>query len=154
MFNSKKATTTDITKRSKKKLGIAQDFKYLRSIISDEGLKPEFCARTVHTAAALEKLKPVWKAKRITISHKVRLMCTVVLSIFLGTCETWTGTADLQKKIQVVEMRCYRRIFGISFHEYITKEQFCLTITEHIAPYDELVTIAKKCKLKWYGHTT
>ena len=136
------------------KLETVQHFKYLGAIISDEGSKPEILARAAQTAMALARLKTIWKDKRITIRHKIRLMRALVLSIFLYACETWTLTADLQKKIQVVEMRCYRKILGISYLEHISNEQIRQTITQHIGPHDDLLTIVKKRKLKWYGHIT
>ena len=35
-------------------------FKYLGSVITDEGSKPEILSRIVQTTAALTRLKPVW----------------------------------------------------------------------------------------------
>ena len=35
-------------------------FKYLSSVISDEGSKPEILSRIAQTTAALTRLKPVW----------------------------------------------------------------------------------------------
>ena len=33
---------------------------------------------------------------------------SLVTSIFLYTCELWTLTSELQRRIQAMEMRCYR----------------------------------------------
>ena len=41
-------------------------------------------------------------------------------------------TEDLQRKIQAVEMRCSRRIHGISYTEHITYEEVCAPITKHM----------------------
>ena len=35
-------------------------FKYLGSVITDEGSKPEILSRIAQTTAALTRLKPVW----------------------------------------------------------------------------------------------
>ncbi|KAK3880393.1 hypothetical protein Pcinc_015076 [Petrolisthes cinctipes] len=53
----------------------------------------------------LSKLKPIWKDKNISVKCKVRLLRALVLSIFLYACETWTFTAELQRRIQTLEMR-------------------------------------------------
>ena len=37
-------------------------------------------------------------------------MRSLVTSIFLYTCESWTLTAELQRSIQAMEMKCYRKI--------------------------------------------
>ena len=60
-----------------------QSFKYLGSIISDKGSKPEVLARRVQTTAALAKLKPILKDSNITISSKLQLVHSQVISIFL-----------------------------------------------------------------------
>ena len=51
------------------------------------------------TTAALTRLKPVWNDRSISLSSKIRLMCSVVTSIFLYACESWTLTAELQRRI-------------------------------------------------------
>ena len=37
-------------------------------------------------------------------------MRSLVTSIFLDACESWTLTAELQRTIQAIEMRCYSKI--------------------------------------------
>ena len=40
----------------------------------------------------------------ISLSSKIRLMHSLVTSIFLDACESWTLTAELQKRIQAMEI--------------------------------------------------
>ena len=82
-------------------------FGYLGSVITEEGSKPEILSRIVQTTAALTRLKPVWNDRTISLSSKIRLMRFLVTSIFLYACKSWTLTAELQRKIQTMEMRCY-----------------------------------------------
>ena len=56
------------------KLETVTSFKYLGSIITDKGSKPEILSRIAQTTAALTKLKPVWIDKSISLSSKIRLM--------------------------------------------------------------------------------
>ena len=95
------------------KLETVTSFKYLGSVITDEGSKPEILSRIAQATAALTRLKPVWNDRSISLSSKIRLMRSLVTSIFLYACESWTLTAELQRRIQVMEIRCYRRILGI-----------------------------------------
>ncbi|KAK3887821.1 hypothetical protein Pcinc_008100 [Petrolisthes cinctipes] len=133
---------------------MVQQFKYLGAIISDQGSKLEVLARAAQTLTALSKLKPIWKDKNISVKCKVRFLRALVLSIFLYACDTWTLTAELQRRIQTLEMRCYRTILGISYLSHTSNDQVRTTIQQHIGPYDDLLTIVKERKLRWYGHVT
>ena len=57
--------------------------------------KPEILSRIAQTTAALTRLKPVWNDRSISFSSKIRLMCSLVTSIFLYASESWTLTAEL-----------------------------------------------------------
>ena len=114
MTNNTSGINTEI-KVNGQKLETATSFKYLGSVITDEGSKPEILSTIAQTTAALTKLKPVWIDKSISLSAKMRLMRSLVASIFLYACESWALTAELQRKIQAMEMRCYRKILHISY---------------------------------------
>ena len=96
------------------KLETVTSFKYLGSVITDEGSKPEILSGIAQTTAALTRLKPVCNDRSISLSSKIQLMCSLVTSIFLYACESWTLSAELQRRIQAMEMRCYRKILRIS----------------------------------------
>ena len=121
MTNNTSGINTDI-KVNGQKLETVTSFKYLGSLISDEGSKPEILSRIVQATAALTRLKPVWIGKSISLSSKIRLMRSLVTSIFLYACESWTLTAELQRRIQDMEMRCYRKILHISYKDHVTNE--------------------------------
>ena len=69
------------------KLETVTSFKYLGSVITDEGSKPEILSRIAQTTAALIRLTPVWTDKSISLSSKIRLMRSLVTSIFMYACE-------------------------------------------------------------------
>ena len=75
------------------RLETATSFKYLGSVTTDEGSKPEILSRIAQTTAVLTRLKPVWTDRSIPLSSKIRLMRSLVTSIFLYACESWTLTA-------------------------------------------------------------
>ena len=54
-------------------------------------------------------------------------MRSLVTSIFLYACESWTLTAELQR-IQAMEMRCYRKILHISYKVHVNNEAVCAEI--------------------------
>ena len=78
----------------------------------------------------------------------------LVTSIFLYACESWTLTAELRRRIQVMEMRCYRKILRISHRDHVTNEEVRAKIQQAIGLHEDLLTIAKRRKLKWYGHVS
>ena len=82
------------------KLERVDHFKYLGAIIYDEGSRREVLSRAAQTMAALARLKIIWNDKNIRIKHKMRLMRALVITIFSYACETWTLTAELQRRIQ------------------------------------------------------
>ena len=94
------------------KLETVTSFKYLSSVITDEGSKPEILSRIAQATAVLTRLKPVWVDRSISLSSKIRLMRSLVTSIFLYACESWTLTAELQRRIQAMEMRCIARYYA------------------------------------------
>ena len=129
-----------------RKLETVTSFKYLGSVITDEGSKPEILFRIAETTAALTRLNPVWNDKSISLSSKIRLMRSLVTSIFLYACESWT-TAELQR-IQATEMRCYRKILHTSYKDHVTYEEVRAKIQQAIGPHEDLLTIAKRRKLQ------
>ena len=95
-----------------------------------------------------------FKVNCFALNSKLRLLHALVLSTFLYACESWTLTAELQRRIQAVEMRCFRRLLGISYTDHITNEEVRRTISQHVSQYEDLLTTVKKRKLRWYGHVT
>ena len=114
------------------KLETVDHFKYPDAIICDEGSRREVLSRAAQTMAALARLKIIWKDNNIIIKHKIRLMRALFMTIFLYACETWTLTAELQRRIQSLEFRCFRKILGISYKDRVTNEHLRKTIVKHI----------------------
>ena len=87
MTNNTSGINTEI-KVNGQKLETVTSFKYLGSVINDWGSKPELLCRTAQATAALKRLKPIWIDKSISLSFKIRLMRSLVTSIFLYACES------------------------------------------------------------------
>ena len=124
-----------------------RSFKYLGSVITEESSKPEILSRIAKTTA-------VWNDRSISVSSSVRLMRSLVTCIFMYACESWTLTAELQRRIQVMEMKCYRKILRISYKDHVTSEEVHAKIQQAIGPHGDLRIIVKRRKLQWYGHVS
>ena len=110
------------------KLEAFTNLKYLSSVVSDESSKPEILSRLAQMTATLTRLKLVCNDSNISFSSKIRLMRSLITSIFLYACESWTLTAELQRRIRAMEMRCYRKILCISYKDHVTNEEVCAKV--------------------------
>ena len=127
-------------------------FKYLEAMVSDEGFKPEVIAKIAMTAATLTKLDIIGKDKAIKLSSEIRLIRSLVNLVFLYAFEIWNLTAELEKRVQALEMRCFRRFLGISYKNHITNEDVRNRIKQGSGPYEDLLSTIKRRKLIWFGH--
>ena len=78
-------------------------------------------------------------------------MRSLVISVFIYACESWTLIAELEKMMQAFEMKCYRRLLNISYEDHVTDEDVRRKI-QTIGKYDGLQTLVKKRTLRWFGH--
>ena len=62
---------------------------------------------------------------------------SLVTSTFLYACESWTLTADLQRRIQAMEMRWYRKVLRTSYKDHITNEEVRAKILQAIGPHED-----------------
>ena len=84
----------------------------------------------------------------------MKMKRSLVIFIFLYACESWTLTAELEKRTQAFEMRCYQRLLNISYKDHVTNEEVRRKIQAAIGEYDELLTLVKIRKLNWFGHVS
>ena len=134
------------------RLEVVENFKYLGAIISNEGSKPEILSRIAQTAAALSRLKIIWRDKNILLASKVKPIRTLILSTFLYVCESWTLTAELERRIQALDVRCHKRLLNISYKDHATNDEVRNRTQNATGMHDDLRTMVKKRKLRWYGH--
>ena len=83
---------------------------------------------------------------------KVNILCSCTRPL-AHSLQSWTLTAELQRRIQAMEMRCYRKILRISYKDHFTREVRA-KIQQAIGPHEDLLTIIKRRKLQWYGHVS
>ena len=111
MTNNTSGINTEI-KVNGQKLETVTSFKYLASVLTDEGSKPEILSSIAQTAA------------------------------------------ELQRRIQAMEMRCYCKAQRISCKDHVTNGEVCAKTHLTIGPHKDRLTIIKRHKLQWYGHVS
>ena len=70
MTNNTSGINTDI-KINGQKLETVTYFKFLGSVITDGGSKPDILSRIAQTTAALSRLKQVWNDRSISLSSQI-----------------------------------------------------------------------------------
>ena len=105
MTNSANGIQREIKVKGQK-LGTVTSFRYLGAVVS-------------------------WRDNNISLGSKVKLMRSLVISIFLYACESWTLTAELEKRTQAFEMRYYRRLSNISYKDHVTNEESQKDLSSH-----------------------
>lgn len=67
----------------------------------------------------------------------------------------WLGNVDLahqERKIQVFETKCFRRLLRVSYKEHKTNEYVCNVIASLVSSQEPLLATMKQQKLVWFGH--
>ena len=116
--------------------------------------KAEELLADLYHVASTQKSKYRRIDKSISLSSMIQLMRSLVTYIFLYACESWTLTAELQRRIQTMEMRCYPMLLHISYKGHVTNKKVRTKIQQAIGPHEHLLTIVKRRKLQWYGHVS
>ena len=111
-----------------RRLEEVENFKYLGAIISNKGSKPKILSRIAQTTEALSRLKIIWRDKNISLA------------------------AEIKRRIQAFEMRCYRRLLNISYKDHVTNEEVRNRIQNAIGVHDDLLTMVKKRKQMVWPH--
>ena len=94
----------------------------------------------MQATATLTKLKPIWRENNISFGSKVKLMRSLVISIFLYACELTTFNNSKECR----PLRCYQTLLNISYKDHVTNEEVYKWIQAAIREYDELTTLVKK----------
>ena len=77
------------------KLGQATSFKYLGATLCKDGTcSAEVRIRTASAMVAMARLNRIWRCNTISFANKFKLYKSLVISIPLYGCETWTLLAD------------------------------------------------------------
>ena len=137
MANNTSGINTEI-KINGQKLETVTKFKYLGSVITDEGSKPEiFCK------IALTRLKPFLNDSSISHISKIWLICSFVTSVGLYAYESWILTTELQRRMHAMEMRCYCKILCIICKDHVANKESHAKIQQAIRLHEDLLTSAK-----------
>ena len=153
MVNSTNDISANITLNGEP-LEEVNQFMYLGATLSKDGTSAaEIRIRVAQATAAMARLDRIWKSK-IGFPTKYKLFKSLVISIVLYGCESWTLMADSEKKVQAFENKSLRRLLGISWREHKTNEYVRKKVEDIVGPQETLLATVKRRKLAWFGHVT
>ena len=126
-----------------------EEFVYLGGNMSEDATTTQDLKRRVGLACgAMQKLCPIWKAKDIRVSTKLRVYEALVLSILMYNSETWTLREEDKNRLRVFEMNCLRKIKGVTRRDRIRNTD----IRSEMGMEVDVVQKIQKRRLRYYGH--
>ncbi|KAI8436861.1 hypothetical protein MSG28_010313 [Choristoneura fumiferana] len=129
---------------------VMQSYIYLGALIRNNGgCIDEVKRRMAISRSAMDKLRKIWRNRNIYRATKNGLVRALVFPIFLYAAETWTlREVEKKKKIDALEMWCWRRMLGVSWTEFRTNESILrkLGIKQRLSP------LVQSRILTFFGH--
>jgi hypothetical protein len=95
-------------------------FRYLGMTVKNQNLTQEEIKRRLNSSNAYNNLVQNHLSSRLLYKHvKIRIYRTVILSLVLYGCETWSLTLREEHRLKVFENRVLRRLFRPNREEVI-----------------------------------
>ncbi len=88
------------------------------------------------------------ECKHISTETKISIIRTCVMSVLLYACETWTLRKKDKDLLLAFEMKCYRRILHIHWHQKITNVE----VRRRVGNTRNIVQHIMERKLNLFGH--
>ena len=127
---------------------VVSDFSYLGSnLAADGGIGMEISQRVKAAAFAFHRLKAFWKDKHVKEHVKLKVYKAVVQATLLYACETWAATSSTVKALDVFQMQCLKRLFGISKIQHVENVEILQR-----ASMDAVHDMVRFRRLRWLGH--
>ena len=94
------------------------------------------------------ELNDICRASHHSQLAEIRLVNNLIFSVFLYGCESWTIRKKERKKIDALELWCWRKLLKISWIDKITNAN----VLAQIQPVISLKGKVNKQKLSYFGH--
>ena len=96
----------------------------------------------------MTNLDSIFKSRDITLPTNVRLVKAMVFPVVMYGCESWTTKKAERRRIDVFELRCWRRLLRVPW----TSRRSNQSILKEISPGCSLEGPVLKLKLQYFGH--
>ena len=133
-----------------KKLKQVQHFKYLGSIITEDGRsEKEIKTRIGIAKTTFEKQKKILANVNMNWNLRFRFLKSFVWSTLSYGCESWTISTNMKKRLEATEMWFLRRMMRISWTEMVTNEE----VLRRAETRRSLLGTIRRRQLSFLGHT-
>ena len=124
-------------------------FTYLGSVMTaDARCTTEIRRRIGIAKTAFRRMSSMLTNRRISIETRKRAIKTYVWSTLLYGCEAWTVSVEMERKLEAMEMWCWRRMLRVSWVERRSNA----SILEAIGSGRELMAALRKRQMGFLGH--
>lgn len=156
-INIKKTKTMLISKKAGGSINIfvngkeierVRRFKYLGSVISEDGRSLEAVKERIVLAKVAFGKRRELLTKRMSMRLKKKLIKTLIWPVALYGCETWTLRKEEINRLNALEMWLWRRVEKIKWTDKITNEAVLSRVEEERS----FVNTVIKRKKAWIGH--
>ena len=96
----------------------------------------------------MTNLNSILKSRDITLPTKVHLVKAMVFPVVMCGCETWTIKKAERRRIDALELWCWRRLLRVPW----TARRSNQSILKEINPEYSLEGLMLKLKLQYFGH--
>ena len=126
-----------------------EQFQYLGSVITaDARCSTEIVRRIGIAKSAFRKMSHLLTNGRLAIQTRKRAIKTYIWSTLLYGCEAWTVSGVMEKRLEAMEMWCWRRMLRVSW----TQKRSNVSILESIGSRRELLAVVRKRQMAFLGH--
>nr|KAG5687784.1 hypothetical protein BaRGS_025678 [Batillaria attramentaria] len=100
-----------------------ESFTYLgANVTKDGGGTADIKKRIALASASFKRLSNIWQATNISRKTKASLFKSLVLSVLLYGCETWKLTKGEEKRLDIFQTKCLRRILKIRWQQHVSNK--------------------------------
>ena len=131
-----------------------EEFKYLGTTITDQNsIQEEIKSRLKLGNACYHSVKNLLSSRLLSKNLKNKIYRTIILSVVLYKCETWSLTLREERRLRVFEKILLRKLFGPKRDE-MTGECRRLHNEELNDLYSlpNIVRVVKSRRMRWAGH--
>ena len=128
---------------------VVETFTYLGSVIHrSTSCEAEVNRRLGLASGAMNSLdKSVWRSRHLSRRTKVRVFRSLVMPVLLYSCEAWTLTADLRRRLDSFATSSLRRILGYRWQDYVSNQEVL-----DRAGMGRVTCLIRERQLRFYGH--
>ena len=125
-----------------------EKFTYLGCEIRQDGnIRNEVGIRVGKAGSAFRTLNKVWNAQNISLSTKLKLFSSIVISILIYGCESWKGLKEIENRVRRFESGCLRKILNIRWFDRVSEVELRRRTGQR-----SVVELVKSRRWRWYGH--